>query len=102
MSPIALESLAAQQHLTENGTPLSAQSQTRSINSANQGLGQDSDKSNVIKFNVTKNELYKLDDGYKTLQRRQKGTNLGHKNPSILVIPDRNEARFFREFGIRQ
>ena len=31
------------------------------------------EKSNVIRFNVTKNELYKLDDGYKTLMRRQKG-----------------------------
>ena len=27
----------------------------------------------MIRFNVTKNELYKLDDGYKTLMRRQKG-----------------------------
>ena len=33
----------------------------------------ESEKSNVIRFNVTKNELYKLDDGYKTLMRRQKG-----------------------------
>ena len=33
----------------------------------------ENDKSNVIRFNVTKNELYRLDDGYKTLMRRQKG-----------------------------
>ena len=33
----------------------------------------ETEKSNVIRFNVTKNELYKLDDGYKTLMRRQKG-----------------------------
>ena len=31
------------------------------------------EKSNVIRFNVTKNELFRLDDGYKTLMRRQKG-----------------------------
>lgn len=31
------------------------------------------EQSNVIRFNVTKNEVYKLDDGYKTLMRRQKG-----------------------------
>ena len=69
MAPVALESLG------QNGdasAPLSASSQNRL--SANQQLTSGSDdKSNVIKFNVTKNELYKLDDGYKTLQRRQRG-----------------------------
>lgn len=37
------------------------------------GNNPENEKSNVIRFNVTKNELYKLDDGYKTLMRRQKG-----------------------------
>ena len=45
--------------------PVSATSDTVTSN--------DQEKSNVIRFNVTKNELYKLDDGYKTLMRRQKG-----------------------------
>ena len=36
-------------------------------------VATEQEKSNVIRFNVTKNELYKLDDGYKTLMRRQKG-----------------------------
>ena len=36
-------------------------------------IATEQEKSNVIRFNVTKNELYKLDDGYKTLMRRQKG-----------------------------
>ena len=45
--------------------PVSATSDTVTSN--------EQEKSNVIRFNVTKNELYKLDDGYKTLMRRQKG-----------------------------
>ena len=45
--------------------PVSATSDTVTTN--------EQEKSNVIRFNVTKNELYKLDDGYKTLMRRQKG-----------------------------
>ena len=50
--------------------PISAENYGSSEpNSAN----QTEDKSNVIRFNVTKNELYRLDDGYKTLMRRQKG-----------------------------
>ena len=40
----------------------------------------ENDKSNVIRFNVTKNELYRLDDGYKTLMRRQKGNVWCDKN----------------------
>ena len=45
--------------------PVAAESLGKQLN--------ENEKSNVIRFNVTKNELYKLDDGYKTLMRRQKG-----------------------------
>merc|ERR1712156_589933 len=53
--------------------PISAENYANGGASSPNPNSVENDKSNVIRFNVTKNELYKLDDGYKTLMRRQKG-----------------------------
>ena len=36
-------------------------------------LSQQSEKSNTILFDVSKNELFRITDNYKTLQRKLKG-----------------------------
>ena len=38
-------------------------------------LSQQSEKSNTILFDVSKNELFRITDNYKTLQRKLKGMN---------------------------
>ena len=53
--------------------PISAENYASGGASSPNPNSVENDKSNVIRFNVTKNELYRLDDGYKTLMRRQKG-----------------------------
>ena len=53
--------------------PISAENFANGGASSPNPNSEENDKSNVIRFNVTKNELYRLDDGYKTLMRRQKG-----------------------------
>ena len=63
--------------------PISAENYGSSPNSS-----ANEDKSNIIRFNITKNELYRLDDGYKTLMRRQKGKFLYHRRYLFCVKCD--------------
>jgi hypothetical protein len=97
MAPVSLE--------TYNGVnPSSASSQN---NRAQPVHGQDNaaaegTKSNVILFNSTKNELYKLDDGYKTLMRRQRGYWKIMTNTHSITSDAFTTARVFVLAGSRE